>query len=35
VSVDEDTFKALEAAAAAQGKTVSHLAAEKLQGLAS
>lgn len=35
VSVDEDIFKALEAAAAAQGKTVSHLAAEKLQGLAS
>jgi hypothetical protein len=30
VSVDEETFKELEAAAAAEGKTIAHVAAERL-----
>nr|QPT54870.1 ferredoxin-sulfite reductase [Scenedesmus acutus] len=33
VSIDEDTFKALEAVAAAEGKTIAHVASEKLQKL--
>jgi hypothetical protein len=33
VSIDEDTFKALEAVAAAEGKSIAHVASEKLQKL--
>jgi sulfite reductase (ferredoxin) len=33
VSIDEDTFKALEAVAKAEGKSISHVAAERLQQL--
>jgi hypothetical protein len=33
VSIDEDTFRALEAVAKAEGKSVSHVAAERLQQL--
>jgi len=31
VSIDGDTFKALEAAARAEGKSIAHIASEKLQ----
>jgi hypothetical protein len=31
VSVDEETFRELEAAAAAQGKSIAHVATERLQ----
>lgn len=33
VSIDEDTFRALEAVAKAEGKSISHVAAERLQQL--
>lgn len=33
VSIDEDTFKALEAVAKAEGKSVAHVASERLQQL--
>jgi len=33
VSIDEDTFKALEAVAEAEGKSISHVASERLQQL--
>jgi hypothetical protein len=33
VSIDEDTFKALEAVAKAEGKSISHVASERLQQL--
>lgn len=33
LSIDEDTLKALEAVAKAEGKSISHVAAERLQQL--